>query len=444
MKVVVVGSGYVGLVTGACLAHAGNNVVCVDKDQRKIEGLRNGVIPIYEPGLEELVAGCVEKSLLSFETDLQAVLAEQHDAVFIAVGTPPGEDGSADLSHVLAVAREIGQYLTYPTLVVDKSTVPVGTAEKVHAVIEAVMQTRAQAVPYEVVSNPEFLKEGMALQDFMRPARVVVGTTSPEAAATMKKLYDPFLVLNSTFLAMPVRDAEMTKYAANAMLATRISFMNELAMLCDKMGVDIQHVQKGLATDPRIGSMFLAAGVGYGGSCFPKDVKALVHTGNAHGVPMQVLSAVESHNEAQKHYLVQRMAAALPGGLAGKRVALWGLAFKAGTDDMREAPSLTVIADLLAEGASIVAYDPVANETALRAFVDAGIPSVAVPLVDSKEKALNGADVLVVVTEWPEFKTPDYEATAKALALKHVFDGRNIYNAEPWAKVGVKLVGIGR
>ena len=444
MKVVVVGSGYVGLVTGACLAHAGNHVVCVDKDLGKIEGLRNGIIPIYEPGLDALVADCVAQEVLSFSTDLSAVLAEAQDTIFIAVGTPPGEDGSADLSHVLAVAREIGQYLTYPALVVDKSTVPVGTAERVKATIEAVMQSRPQPVAFEVVSNPEFLKEGMALRDFMWPARVVVGTETPEAAAKMKELYTPYLESDSSFLAMPVRDAEMTKYAANAMLATRISFMNELAVLCDKLGVDIKHVQQGLATDPRIGSQFLAAGVGYGGSCFPKDVKALIHTGNTHGVPMQVLSAVESHNETQKHYLAQRMAAALPQGLAGKRVALWGLAFKAGTDDMREAPSLTVIADLLAAGASVVAYDPVAKETALRAFADAGIPAEDVVITSTKEEALAGADILAVVTEWSEFKTLDYEAVAKALALKMVFDGRNIYKAAPWSAVGVQLVGIGR
>lgn len=444
MRVTVVGSGYVGLVTGACLAHAGNQVTCVDKDTRKIEQLKQGVIPIYEPGLDELVKANATAGRLSFTTSLADALLEAQDAVFIAVGTPPGEDGSADLTHVLAVAREIGTYLQFPTVVVDKSTVPVGTAEKVQAALDSAMATRAVKVPAEVVSNPEFLKEGMALHDFMWPARVIVGANSTAAAAVMEELYAPFLAPPARFLSMSIRDAEMTKYAANAMLATRISFMNELAVLCDRMGVDINHVKEGLGSDPRIGPQFLSAGVGYGGSCFPKDVKALIHTGQENGVPMRVLTAVEEQNESQKHYLVTRMEQTLAGGLAGKHIAVWGLAFKAGTDDMREAPSLTIIADLLAAGANVKVYDPIAQETAIAALAAIGISSAEIELVNSKEDALENADALAVVTEWPEFKAIDHAAVALRLKEKTVFDGRNLYSKAPWAHAGVNLVGIGR
>lgn len=443
MRIVVVGSGYVGLVTGACLAHVGHDVVCIDKDASKIDRLRQGVIPIYEPGLESLVQADVKAGRLAFDTDLKACLQAPRDAIFIAVGTPPGEDGSADLSHVLAVAAEIGASLQYPAVVVDKSTVPVGTADRVRATIQAVMDTRAVPVAYHVVSNPEFLKEGAALDDFLHPARVVVGADNKDALDVMEALYAPFTQAPSRFLAMKVRDAEMTKYAANAMLATRISFMNELAQLCDRLGVDIDNVRTGISTDPRIGAQFLSAGVGYGGSCFPKDVKALVHTGQENGVAMEVLQAVEALNDRQKHYLVHKTQLAL-GNLRGKRVALWGLAFKAGTDDMREAPSLTIIADLLAAGATVVAYDPVAQETALHAFDLEGIPASSVEMVSSKEAALVGADILAVVTEWPEFRAPDYAAVAAALHDKMVFDGRNLYEAAHWARVGVAMVGIGR
>lgn len=452
MKVTVVGSGYVGLVTGACLASVGYEVICVDKDSAKIKGLRNGVIPIHEPGLDTLVLEAVAHGKLSFTTSLQEALSTRQDCVFIAVGTPPGEDGSADLSHVLAVASEIGTHLQFPSVIVDKSTVPVGTADKVNAAIQAAMATRHEIVSFSVVSNPEFLKEGAAIKDFREPSRVVVGTNCVRAGETMKALYAPFTRNHERFILMSVRDAEMTKYAANAMLATRISFMNELAGLCDKLGVDIERVRAGIGSDPRIGHDFLYAGVGYGGSCFPKDVKALVKTATDNGISLGILKAVEARNEQQKYYMANKVKSMLGEDLAGRTFAVWGLAFKAGTDDMREAPALVLIRELLKAGAVVKAYDPVARDTARKAiaYEEAhtslwnGVPLENLSIVESADIATEGADALLVVTDWLEFRAPQFAQLKESLALKIIFDGRNLYNPVEVRKHGLTYVGVGR
>jgi UDPglucose 6-dehydrogenase len=427
----VVGTGYVGLVVGACLAENGNFVVCVDNDASKVDRLRRGEIPIYEPGLDEMVPRNVAEERLRFTTDLgEAVRASE--VIFIAVGTPQDEDGSADLTHVLDVAREIGRAMNGYKIIVNKSTVPVGTAAKVREVVASLTQH-----PVAVVSNPEFLKEGTAVDDFLKPDRVVIGTDDPQVEAVMSKLYEPFVRTGKPILVMDQASAELTKYAANAMLATRISFMNEIANYCDRVGADVRQVRMGIGTDSRIGSSFLFPGVGYGGSCFPKDVKALIGMGREAGLGLHVVEAVDRTNEAQKAVLVERVRAHL-GGLAGKTIAVWGLAFKPRTDDMREAPAIAVIEGLLAEGATVHAYDPKAEEQARRVFGD------RVALAARAYEAVTGADALVVVTEWNEFREPDFARIRALMRHPAVFDGRNIYNPKVLRDLGFHYEGIGR
>lgn len=431
MNIAVVGTGYVGLVVGVCLAENGNSVVCVDNDASKVEALRRGEIPIYEPGLAEMLPRNVAEERLSFTTDLvQAVQASE--IIFIAVGTPQDEDGSADLSHVLGVAEGVGRAMNGHKIVVTKSTVPVGTAARVKAAIAG-----CTTHPFAVVSNPEFLKEGVAVDDFLKPDRVVIGTDDPQVEAVMRELYEPFVRTGHPILVMDHASAELTKYAANAMLATRISFMNEIANLCDRVGADVHKVRHGIGTDSRIGPSFLFSGLGYGGSCFPKDVKALVHTAAEHDVPMRVVQAVEEANDAQKRALVPRLARYL-GGLAGRTIALWGLAFKPRTDDMREAPALVLIEDLLAQGAQVRAYDPKAMP-ATRRLIGERITYCA-----RSYEAVEGADALVLVTEWAEFREPDFERMKRLLRRPAIFDGRNVYNPKVLADLGFHYEGIGR
>ena len=439
MKITMIGTGYVGLVTGTCFAEVGNEVMCLDVDPRKIEILRNGGVPIHEPGLEPMIRRNVAAGRLRFTTDIDAAVA--HGALqFIAVGTPPDEDGSADMQYVLTAARAIGTRMTEFKVVVDKSTVPVGTADRVRAAIAEELESRAATIPFAVVSNPEFLKEGAAVDDFMKPDRVVIGADDERAIAAMRAVYAPFMRNHERLLVMDVRSAELTKYAANAMLATRISFMNELANLADDLGADIEHVRQGIGSDPRIGYQFLYPGVGYGGSCFPKDVKALRHTAREHHRPLKIIEAVEAANEAQKLRLVDKIVARLGEDLAGRTFALWGLAFKANTDDMREAPSRTIVAALAARGASVVAYDPVAMPEAKRAF--GAVPTLS--YAGSPMAALRGADALVVVTEWKEFRSPDFDAIRRALAQPLVFDGRNLYEPAAVRAAGLEYFAIGR
>ncbi|HOM12563.1 MAG TPA: UDP-glucose/GDP-mannose dehydrogenase family protein [Rubrivivax sp.] len=433
------GTGYVGLVSGACLAEMGNHVVCLDVDAAKIEMLRAGRIPIHEPGLDRVVARNVAAGRLSFTTDVPAAVA--HGALqFIAVGTPPDEDGSADLQYVLAAARNIARHMSGYKVVVDKSTVPVGTADKVRAAIAEVLAERGAAIGFAVVSNPEFLKEGDAVDDFMRPDRIVVGADDERAIGLMRELYAPFQRNHDKLVVMDVRSAELTKYAANAMLATRISFMNELALLAERVGADIEQVRLGIGSDPRIGFHFLYAGAGYGGSCFPKDVKALIHTADEAGRALQVLSAVESANEAQKRVLLEKIVRRFGGDLAGRRFALWGLAFKPNTDDMREAPSRVLIAELLARGASVAAYDPVAMAEARRVLPAAEALSFA----GGAMQALDGADALVIVTEWKEFRSPDFAGIRAALRQPVIFDGRNMFTPATVKAAGIEYHAIGR
>ncbi|HUL94033.1 MAG TPA: UDP-glucose/GDP-mannose dehydrogenase family protein [Burkholderiales bacterium] len=438
MKITMVGTGYVGLVTGACFAEVGNDVLCLDLDEAKIRTLEAGGIPIYEPGLAEVVKRNVAAGRLHFTTDVER-------AVFfgtvqcIAVGTPPGEDGSADLQHVLAAARGIGRHMNEYRVVVDKSTVPVGTADKVRAAIDEELVRRGIKVPYAVVSNPEFLKEGAAVEDFMRPDRVVVGSDDAEATHIMRTLYAPFQRNHERLFLMDVRSAELTKYAANAMLATRISFMNELANLAEQLGADIEEVRKGIGSDPRIGYQFLYAGIGYGGSCFPKDVKALIRTAAEAGSTLPVLDAVEQVNAEQKRVLAKKILKRF-GKLAGRRIAIWGLAFKPNTDDMREAPSQVLIEELLSNGASVSAYDPVAMPAARRTF--SHLKGIA--YADSPLAALEGADALAVVTEWKEFRSPDFQAIRSRLKTPAVFDGRNLYDPAEMKRAGLEYYPIGR
>jgi len=439
VKVTVFGSGYVGLVTGACFAEAGNHVLCVDIDAGKVARLQQGEIPIHEPGLDDLVKRNFEKGRLKFTTSAEEGIA--HGLFqFIAVGTPPEEDGSADLSHVLAVAETIGQHMNEYRIVVDKSTVPVGTADKVRERIEQTLGERGVKVEYDVVSNPEFLKEGAAIADFMKPDRVVVGTDNPRTAELLKTLYDPFTRNRERMIVMDVRSAELTKYAANAMLATKISFMNEVANLAERMGADIEKVRLGIGSDPRIGYSFIYPGAGYGGSCFPKDVKALVHSAGEHQFDAQLLKSVEAVNKRQKQLLFRKISAFFDGDLKGKTVALWGLAFKPNTDDMREAPSRDLMEALWAAGASVRAYDPVAMAEASRIYGDR--PDLA--LAKSAEAALEGADVLAVVTEWQEFRSPDFDLVRDALKHKVIFDGRNLYEPAMVRSFGLRYHGIGR
>lgn len=439
MKVTVVGTGYVGLVCGACLADMGNDVLCLDVDPEKIAMLQGGGLPIYEPGLEEVAARNVAAGRLQFTTDVARAVA--HGTVqFVAVGTPPDEDGSADLKYVLAAARSIGRHMKDYKLVVDKSTVPVGTADQVRAAIAEELAARRVAIDYSVVSNPEFLKEGAAVEDFMRPDRIIVGAEDDRAVYLMKALYAPFQRSRDKFVLMDVRSAELTKYAANAMLATRISFMNELALLAERLGADIEHVRQGIGADPRIGPGFLYSGCGYGGSCFPKDVKALIHTAQAAGGALQVLSAVESANEHQKGVLSEKIVRRFGADLAGRRFALWGLAFKPETNDMREAPSRVIVAELLRRGASVCAYDPIAMPEAQRSFGDQPRLSYAQRAME----AINGADALVIATEWKEFRSPDFEAIKAGLREPLIFDGRNLFSPELPESAGIEYHAIGR
>jgi UDPglucose 6-dehydrogenase len=432
VNISVIGTGYVGLVVGACLAENGNTVCCADIDERKIEDLRKNILPIYEPGLEPLVERNQKEGRLSFTTSLEDAI-KSAEVVFIAVGTPPGEDGAADLKYVLQVATLIGRFMTREMVVVTKSTVPIGSAAKVGAEV-----AKEAKFPFHLCSNPEFLKEGDAVEDFMRPDRVVLGVESPHARRVMNDVYAPFVRTGKPVLIMDIASAEMTKYAANGMLATRISFMNEIANLCDKVGANVDFVRKGIGSDSRIGQSFLFPGPGYGGSCFPKDVKALIRMGGACGVPLDVLSAVESANDRQKQVLVEKVRIALGKDLKGKRIALWGLAFKAGTDDMREAPSLTLIAALLDEGVSICAHDPAATGHA-RALLGNRID-----YAETNYEALSGADALVVVTDWNEYRHPDFERVKRTLRQPVIVDGRNLYDVEKMRELGVRYHSIGR
>ena len=428
MKVTVVGTGYVGLVSGACLADMGNDVLCLDVDAKKISTLEAGGIPIYEPGLEEIVRRNVAAGRLHFTTDIERAVA--HGTIqFVAVGTPPGEDGSADLKYVLAAARSIGRHMKDYKVVVDKSTVPVGTADRVAAVIEEELQRRNSDLDFSVVSNPEFLKEGAAVEDFMRPDRIIVGADDERAVYLMKALYAPFQRSRDKLMVMDVRSAELTKYAANAMLATRITFMNELALLAERLGADIEQVRQGIGSDPRIGYSFLYAGCGYGGSCFPKDVKALIRTAQEADSDLKLLRAVDAANERQKLVLVDKVVARFGADLTGRKFALWGLAFKPDTDDTREAPSAVVLDELIARGATVSAYDPV----------------VKGPFsVEKSMDAVQGADALVICTEWKEFRSPDFEAIKRALREPVVFDGRNMFLPETVAAAGLEYHAIGR
>jgi UDPglucose 6-dehydrogenase len=439
MRIAVIGTGYVGLVVGACFAETGNDVTCVDKDRRKVAMLRRGRIPIYEPGLEEVVRRNRQEKRLTFTTVLPEAVRKA-DVVFIAVGTPMGEDGSADLQHVLSAAREIGRAMNGYKVIVDKSTVPVGTADKVRAAVGAALAERGLAMDFAVVSNPEFLKEGAAVEDCMRPDRIIVGADDERAILLMRALYTPFMRNHDRLLVMDVRSAEFTKYAANAMLATRISFMNELALLAERVGADIEQVRKGIGSDPRIGTHFLYPGTGYGGSCFPKDVKALIHTGAENGLALGVLQAVESANERQKRVLVDKIVERFGEDLSGRCFALWGLAFKPNTDDMREAPSRVIVAELARRGATLRAYDPVAMDEARRVLAD----TPRLHFVASQSQALEGADALVVVTEWKEFRNPDFDAIKSALKQPLIFDGRNLYDPAFMRSMGIDYRGVGR
>ena len=439
MKITVVGTGYVGLVTGACLAEMGNHVICLDHDTDRIDMLRSGQLPIHEPGLLDIVLRNAHGGRLQFTSDVDSAVA--HGRVqFIAVGTPAGEDGSADLQHVLAAAKAIAERMLDDRLIVNKSTVPVGTADQVRETMASVLRARGQSARVDVVSNPEFLKEGSAVQDFMRPDRIVVGADGAQAAQLMRQLYAPFMRNRDRFILMDIRSAEFTKYASNAMLATRISFMNELALLAEKLGADIEQVRTGMGTDPRIGTHFLYAGTGYGGSCFPKDVKALVHTAREAGQELRILQSVEAVNEQQKQVLVDKIVARFGPDLRGRRFAVWGLAFKPGTDDMREAPSLTIIEHLLARGAEVAAYDPVALTQARRVLGE----RPGLHLVSQATTAVEAADALVIVTEWKEFRSPDFGHLAAALRQPVIFDGRNLFEPADMRALGLEYHAIGR
>ena len=431
MKIAVVGTGYVGLVAGACLAENGNEVICVDKDQAKIATLEAGKMPIYEPGLEEMVRRNTAEARLTFTTDLPSAVRAS-EIVFIAVGTPQGEDGSADLQHVIGVAHEIGKAINKFTVIVDKSTVPVGTAKKVHAAVAA-----ETSVPFSVVSNPEFLKQGAAIEDFMKPDRVVIGCDDPKAGEIMRAVYAPFTRTGAPIMVMDTPSAELCKYAANAMLATRISFMNEIANVCERVGADAEAVRKAVGSDRRIGPSFLFPGIGYGGSCFPKDVKAMLKSAADEGYDFQILHAVEAVNQLQKSRLVEKMEAHF-GDMRGRTIALWGLAFKPRTDDMREAPAITIIEKLLAMGATVRAYDPEATETARRVFGD------RITYCEHSYDALAGADGLAVVTEWNEFREPDFKKMKQLMKSPIVFDGRNIYSPDQMNGLGFQYFSIGR
>lgn len=436
MKIAVVGTGYVGLVTGACLSDVGIEVTCVDIDQKKIENLKKGILPIYEPGLEDIVKRNYEKGRLKFSTSL-AESIQGAEASFIAVGTPPGEDGSADLKYVLAVAKEIGDNMNHHMVVVTKSTVPVGTAEKVRNELTQSLAKRNSNLDFDVASNPEFLKEGAAIDDFMKPDRIVVGVSSDKAKDIMDRLYRPFVLNGHPVIFMDIPSAEMTKYAANSMLATKISFMNDIANLCEVMGADVNLVRKGIGTDTRIGNKFIYPGIGYGGSCFPKDVQALVRTADQNGYEMQILKAVEAVNYSQKEVLFNKLKNHFNGDLKGKHFAMWGLSFKPNTDDMREAPSIVLIEKIIAAGGSVTAYDPVAVEEAKHILGD------KITYADSEYSALSNADALLLVTEWAEFRVPDFDKIKSSLNSPVVFDGRNVYSPEAMKERGFDYYCIG-
>jgi len=443
MNIVVVGTGYVGLVTGACFAEMGTNVTCVDVDKNKIEGLKNGILPIYEPGLDAIVEENFRDSRLRFTTSLAEAMQDSN-VYFIAVGTPPGEDGSADLQYVLAVAREIGRHMTDYCVIVDKSTVPVGTADKVKAAVQDELNKRGVAIDFDVVSNPEFLKEGAAIDDFMYPDRVVIGVESERAEQIMRRLYRAFTRNHERTVVMGVRDAEMTKYAANAMLATKISFMNEIALLCDTLGVDVENVRQGIGSDDRIGFHFIYPGCGYGGSCFPKDVKALVRMAEEVKIVPNVLQAVEDRNDQQKQRLFEKMVDRYGNDLSGKTFGLWGLAFKPGTDDMREAPSKVVLNALIGAGAKVKAFDPVAMDVARRELPEEWFKSGQLALVDNQYDAIEGADALLLVTEWKPFRNPDFTRMKGLMSAPVIFDGRNQYDPLLMREIGFEYTGIGR
>lgn len=432
MNIAVIGTGYVGLVTGTCFAETGNNVICVDINEEKVKMLRNGKLPIFEPDLDVLFARNVEHGRLKFTTNLAEAI-KNAKILFLALPTPPGEDGSADLSYILGVAEQLGKIITEYKVIIDKSTVPVGTAEKVRAAI-----AKNAKVEFDVVSNPEFLREGIAVEDFMKPDRVVVGTNSEKAKKIMEQLYDPFVRQGNPVIFMDERSAEMTKYAANAYLATRISFMNEIANLCEKVGANVDWVRKGIGSDNRIGKRFLFPGIGYGGSCFPKDVQALHKTAHINNYDFKILDAVMEVNDLQKHVLVEKIRNYFGGNLKGKRIALWGIAFKPNTDDIREAPSLYIMEDLLKEGCSVIAYDSEAIENAKKIF------GTTVEFADDMYDMLQGADALAILTEWAEFRTPDFEKIASKLKSKVIFDGRNLYGLEQLREAGFYYNSIGR
>jgi len=442
MNVLVVGAGYVGLVSAACFAEMGNTVTCIDINETRVEQLKQGIIPIYEPGLKDLVSSNVKAGRLSFALSLSPTL-ETADTVFIAVGTPPDEDGSADLSYVLAVAADIGRQLKSYTVVVDKSTVPVGTADKVRSIIARELQARNVDIEFDVVSNPEFLKEGAAIDDFMRPDRIVVGTDSERAKEVMQALYAQFTRNHQRTIFMGVRDAEMTKYAANAMLATKISFMNEVANLCERMNVDVANVRLGIGADSRIGYHFIWPGCGYGGSCFPKDVKALIRMATDVGFEPKVLQAVEDRNNAQKHRLFEKVQEHLGAELSGKTIAVWGLSFKPGTDDMRQAPAKILIASLIAAGARVKAYDPVAMDVA-HVELAQHLVEGNLTFADGQYEALIDADALVLVTEWKPFRNPDFKAMKRLMTGNVIIDGRNQYEPSHVRREGFAYSGIGR
>jgi UDPglucose 6-dehydrogenase len=443
MNISIFGAGYVGLVTGACFAEIGNNVICVDNDAAKVEQLKQGRVPIHEPGLDDLIAGNLREGRLAFTTSFSEAVSKSN-TYFIAVGTPPNEDGSADLRHVLEVARDLGRHISGYCIVVDKSTVPVGTADAVRKAIRSEVDRRGVQIEFDVVSNPEFLKEGDAVNDFMRPDRVVVGTGSERAIELMRRLYAPYTRSHERMLVMGVRDAEMTKYAANAMLATRISFMNEMANICERLGVDVENVRKGIGSDGRIGYSFIYPGCGYGGSCFPKDVRALVHTAREHGVEPMIMAAVEARNEAQKNRLFERMSARFGRGLAGLVFGVWGLSFKPGTDDMREAPSVVLLRKLVEAGARVRAYDPVAVDVARRTLPATWFESGQVTLTENQYDALNGVAGLALVTEWKPFRYPDFAVVKKRMKQPIIFDGRNLYDPAELHALGFEYFGIGR
>lgn len=437
MKIVIVGTGYVGLVTGACLAEVGVAVTCVDVIQSKIDHLKNGIIPIYEPGLSDIVKKNVANGRLQFSTKLEEVIQDA-DAAFIAVGTPPGEDGSADLKYVLTVADEIGSYITSPIVVITKSTVPVGTSEKVRTAVQKALDKRGSDLSFEIVSNPEFLKEGAAIQDFMHPDRIVIGVDSENAKEVLTQIYQPFVLNGHPLLFMDIASAEMAKYAANAMLATRISFMNDIANLCELVGANVANVRKGIGSDPRIGNKFMYAGIGYGGSCFPKDVKALIRTGKDHQHHLRLLEAVEDINNDQKKVIFNKIVRHFDGDVKGKTIAIWGLAFKPNTDDMREAPALVIINSLLAAGAKVNVTDPVAIEEAKK------ILGESVHFCQDIYEAAKGADGIALVTEWNEFRIVNWKKIDEVIQQKVLFDGRNVYDDVQLQKLGYTYYGIGK